>query len=75
MEYTDAIAVPIIVAVTEIFKGLGLSSKYAPILSLILGVVFAGLFMGFAKESLLTGAMFGLASSGLYSGGKTLIKK
>ncbi len=64
--------VPLIVGVVQVFKASGLPDRFAPIVSLTLGLLTAsGLAVSqntFSAESVLTGAAFGLAASGLYSG-------
>jgi hypothetical protein len=75
MDFTQiAISVPVIVGVVEVIKRVGLSSKYAPIVSLILGVGSAMYFVGITQDATLYGLVIGLTASGLYSGGKALIK-
>jgi hypothetical protein len=69
------IAVPVILALVEVAKRTGLPNKYAPVLSVVLGVVFVGIW----GDSVLTDALFeglvtGLTASGLYSGVKAQMK-
>lgn len=69
------IAVPVIIALVEAFKYAGLSSKLAPIVSVILGV--AGFYFFGVDDlqvRLFEGLISGLTASGLYSGTKTLTK-
>lgn len=73
MVETTAI-VAVIVGVVEIFKGVGLPSKYAPLLSLFLGLLASLGFDGFSTLSVFTGVLYGLTASGLYSGVKTTLK-
>lgn len=68
---------PLVAALTELVKRLGLPSKYAPLVSIGLGI---GLQFAVAAgvttiDTALQGLVIGLAASGLYSGGKTLVKK
>jgi len=63
-------AVPVVVALVQIAKGLGLTTRYAPLLSLVLGV---GILLALG-EPWLAGIIVGLSASGLYSGGKTAFK-
>lgn len=68
-----ASTIPIIVAVVQCFKLTGwVKDKYAPFVSLIVGIVVTMLlshdFMNDLSHVILLGILFGLASSGLYSG-------
>lgn len=60
----------IVYTMVEIFKMSGLPSKFAPLLSVLMGVGFALLSgLGWA-----TGLFAGLAASGLYAGAKASMK-
>lgn len=63
------IAIPVITALVKGIKGLGLSSKYAFLVSVLLGVV-GFYFMGDQDTvgNIFTGVVAGLSASGLYSG-------
>ena len=71
----DVALVPITLGVTEVVKGIGLPSRYAPLVSLGVGIV-----LGVATtpenrlKGILTGMAVGLSASGLYSGTKALTK-
>ena len=74
------LAVPLIVALVQLLKGQGLPARWAPLASVVLGVVLAiaalvaeqypeaGGWLG----AILLGVILGLAASGLYSGGKAV---
>lgn len=71
-----AATVPIIVAIVQACKLTGwVKDKYAPFLSMFVGMGVTMLlthdFMSDLSGTILTGILFGLASSGLYSGIKT----
>lgn len=72
---TSAVAiVPIIVALVQVAKMVGLPSKYSPIVSLGAGVLISFLFgheTGDMSQTILSGVVYGLSASGLYSGIKT----
>lgn len=70
------IAVPLIVALVQGFKGLGLPSKYAFLVSSTLGVVGFYFFAdGVLGPRLFEGLVAGLTASGLYSGVNSLVTK
>lgn len=76
-EVTDAVLIPIIVALIELAKGLGLPAKFSPVLGVVLGIA-GGIFYiapGEIAYGLIVGLMMGLSASGLYSGTKNLIGK
>jgi hypothetical protein len=68
--------IPLIIGLVEVAKQVGLPSKLAPALAVLLG-----LGVGFVMqtsgpaESSLKGLMIGLSASGLYSAGKTMLGK
>lgn len=66
-----AVVIPIITAVVQAFK-FWISDKYAPFISMLVGIGITFLFTHNALNDLsgtiLTGLLFGLAASGLYSG-------
>lgn len=67
--------VPVIIAVVELIKQYGLPSKYAPLLALLLGLAVS--FFSAQTVSIeagLEGLVLGLSASGLYSGGKVMLK-
>lgn len=69
------IGVPILVAIVEMCKIAGLRSKYAPLLSVGLGVGLFALFgVGETLPVLFEGLVAGLTASGLYSGAKSVVK-
>lgn len=76
MEVYDVILIPLIVGITELCKRAGLPSKFAALLSLILGVVVGVIYIapGDILKGILLGASIGLGASGLYSGTKNTIE-
>lgn len=75
MELNDTLIIPILVGLVEIAKKVGLSGKYSSILSLLLGIGLSLLLKGLSLEAGIQGLVFGLSASGLYSGGKAMVKK
>lgn len=70
----NAIAVvPIVVALTSLAK-MYIDSRWAPLISLALGIASAFVVpsVAFFGSPLLGGIVIGLAASGLYSGAKTV---
>lgn len=70
---SSAVAVPVVVALVQVVKLTHLiKDKYAPFISLLMGILLAFLLaqtlVGNIAETILTGIMFGLSASGLYSG-------
>ena len=64
--------VPIVVAMTQMIKVTGwIHEKYMPFVSIFMGILIAFLFAqdkGDISANILSGLLFGLAGSGLYSG-------
>lgn len=69
-----AAAVPIVVAITQVFK-FWVSQKFVPFISMLVGIGVAILlthdFMKDLSGTILIGILFGLSASGLYSGLKS----
>ena len=65
----EAALVPVLVGVTQVAKMTGLPVRFAPLFTLVVGVV-AGTFLGFDP---LTSIVTALASCGLFSGYKATI--
>jgi hypothetical protein len=66
--------VPIIIAIVQAFKLTGwITDKYAPIVSILVGIgigIIADHKMADLTGTILNGVMYGLSASGLYSGVK-----
>lgn len=75
MDFT--LAVPIVLALVEVAKRSGLSSKWAPALSVALGLLMLGVWgtEGDVLQNLLEGLVAGLSASGVYSGVKATMTK
>ena len=73
---TEAIIVPTIIGLVGVAKFTGLPSRFAPILSLILGVaIHVALLVGDGVPlAVFYGLISGLTAAGLYSGVKSTIK-
>lgn len=66
---TDAATIAVVVGLVQVIKNLGVSSRYAPLCSVVLGVLGA-LLVPEASLGLTVfhGLVLGLSASGLYSG-------
>ena len=75
--YDDAIIVPLILAITQVGKGLGLPKKYAAVFSWVLGLVFAYVYVSpeSIKDVFIIGSALGLSASGLFSGTKSIMQR
>lgn len=67
--------IPLVILLVSLFKKYGLKSIYAPLASIVLGIGFQFLLKEVWNIAILQGLLVGLTSSGLYSGGKTMMKK
>lgn len=67
---SGAAFVPLVVALVEGLKQAGLPARWAPLASLVFGIVagFVYVVPGDPRLATLAGLMIGLAASGLYSG-------
>jgi len=73
----DVALIPLIIALVELMKGVGLPKKWDPIASLILGIAGGVVYIcpHDMKGGIIVGIMLGLSASGLYSGGKHMFKR
>lgn len=61
------ILVPVVMALSEIFKRSGLPKKFVPAVNLVLGLIFAIAYVDQSiKIAVFNGIIIGLASSGVY---------
>lgn len=76
VSYTEqfAILIPVIVGIVSVAKKAGLTTRYAPILALVLGAVGGFFYIAADTTGVLVGITMGLAASGAYSGVKTTVK-
>lgn len=74
MEYIDLVLIPVLIGILEAIKRTGFNSKFIPVLSIILGIMFGVVFSGLSiKEGIITGIYIGLSAVGLYSGSKAVV--
>lgn len=62
--------VSIIIGLVEVAKRAGLSSRYAPVLAIVLGVLGGFAIKSDPVEAVFFGVAAGLSSCGLYSGAR-----
>ena len=62
--------IPLVVAVVQAIKMMGVATKFAPIISIGVGIGFAFLLNNdfTTPQMILSGVIYGLSASGLYSG-------
>ena len=70
----EAGIIGIILGLVQVIKNFGVPKKYLAIVALGLGIGLKVLISGPTVENALIGAVLGLSSSGLYSGGKSIVK-
>lgn len=75
-DYKGIAIIPIITMLVDVIKKAGLPKKFAPLTSIILGIIFGIAFQndGDIKNSIIIGIIMGMSASGLYSGGKEVSK-
>jgi len=69
----DVAIIPMILAIVELFKRIGLPAKFSPIIAAVLGLIIGIVYLDASvKESIIVGLMLGLSATGLYSGTKNV---
>lgn len=74
MDISDAILIPVTIGLVQVFKTIGIPSRFAPLVSIILGIALYCIDGFNVKTDLLAGIIVGLSASGLYSGVKTTVQ-
>lgn len=72
----DVALIPLITALVGLFRQLGLSPRWAPLVAVVLGVVAGVVYVAphdFA-QGVLVGLALGLSAVGLYSGVKNTVR-
>lgn len=77
MDPITAAGVPIVIALTEVFKPF-VSAKFYPLVALLLGVFWAAAYqvplsISALASTVLTGVTVGLVATGLYAAGKQVV--
>jgi len=71
-----ALALPLTIGVVEVLKGIGLPSRWAGLVAVLIGIAsalavrLAGIGEGSLPLAALTGAVSGLSAAGVWSGAK-----
>ncbi|MDD2480519.1 MAG: hypothetical protein WCY24_08640 [Lutispora sp.] len=75
--FNEAIIIPVIMAVIEILKGLGLPKRFGALAALLLGMVIGVFYLDYPqmKIRIFRGVIYGLSAAGLYSGTKNTIEE
>ena len=75
--FNEAIIIPVIMAVIEILKGLGLPKRFGALAALLLGMVIGAFYLDYPqiKVRIFQGVIYGLSAAGLYSGAKNTIEE
>ena len=71
-DYKGIALIPIITILVDVMKKAGVPKNFAPLVSLIIGVIVGIIFEnnGDIKNAIITGLIMGMSASGLYSSGK-----
>ncbi|WFD11563.1 hypothetical protein [Tepidibacter hydrothermalis] len=74
--YSNPIILSLIVGITQVIKTAGVPKRFAPLVSLVTGIVLCVFYESSVgmKKSILDGIIAGLTASGLFSGYKSVSK-
>lgn len=77
MRLNESIIIPIIIAIVELIKGIGLPQKLSALAAVVIGVVIGVVYLHPAdiKYGIFEGVVFGLTAAGLYSGTKNTFQQ
>lgn len=77
MQFNESVIIPIIIAIVELIKGLGLPQKFSALAAVVIGVVIGVVYLHpiDIKYGIFEGAVFGLTAAGLYSGTKNTFQQ
>lgn len=67
-------AIPVALGLVEVVKRLGISGKYAPVASILIGIGLVSLTGVAWQAFIIQGIIVGLSASGLWSGTKSVIE-
>lgn len=66
--------IPAIIFIIWVIIQMGLPKKYAPVVSLVLGLAAGIVFVGMSPEGVVAGVLLGAAAVGFHSGTKNVIQ-
>lgn len=74
--YLNPIIISMIVGITQVIKTAGVPKRFAPLVSLVVGIVLCIVYESNVdiKKSIVDGIIAGLTASGLFSGYKRVTK-
>lgn len=77
MNLNETVLIPIIMAMVELAKGLGMPKKFSAVLAVIIGAIIGVIFVDpqCIKIGIFKGIVYGLTASGLYSGTKNTFEQ
>ena len=68
------VIIAIILGLTEVIKKLGLKSRFAPAVAVVIGIIASCVTYGFSGQSAFLGVLLSLTAMGMFSGVKTSVK-
>lgn len=76
LQVYDVALVPVIMAVVELAKRFGLPRQVAPLVAVIVGLVFGFIYVapGETGKAIFLGLVMGLSAVGLFSGSKNTVQ-
>ncbi|HOE56324.1 MAG TPA: hypothetical protein PLL98_03855 [Bacillota bacterium] len=77
MRINETTVIPIIIAIVELIKGIGLPRKFSAVAAVIAGALIGIFFLEpqSFKLGIFKGIIYGLTASGLYSGTKNVFEQ
>lgn len=77
MQFNESIIIPIIIAIVELIKGIGLPQKFSALAAVVVGAVIGVIYLHpiDIKYGIFEGVVFGLTAAGLYSGTKNTFQQ
>ena len=77
MRINETTVIPIIIAIVELIKGIGLPRKFSAVAAVIAGALIGIFFLEpqSFKFGIFKGIIYGLTASGLYSGTKNVFEQ
>ncbi len=77
MSLNETVVIPIILAIVQLVKGLGLPKKFSALVAVVVGALIGVFFMEpqSIQIGIFKGVVYGLTASGLYSGTKNTFEQ